>query len=235
MNVIRCPESPWELDSVVVAAETIELAGASVPISYSLMVVENQQIRDSHFIPIAWDRRLLAKWRGLNAAEVQAALQGADTLRQISSADLETGETPEVVYEYLQGIFAFAAEEDIIIVTHGENKGLASLLTAIERQLGTTLPPLDVVCTGILERARRAKVVQRDDESPSGFYRRIKNLRGEVPGVATCLREHKPTNEHSLSVFPFRSTDSLFPLFATHWIYQFHCDPHLESTPCREG
>ncbi len=226
MMKTKLSENHWASDRLVVAVETMQVAGETVPISYSQITVTDGKIENFMFLPIACKRYFMSKQQEFNRTDAMGALAGADSLRQLTLEDLKIGESPEVVYDLVKEILLVAAKHEMVVVSHGASRGLEVIVTATENQLRTDLPILNVVCTGVLERARRAEIVPRDDESPVEFYQRIQHAPGELPDVVTCYREQEMAGGIRLPVVP---SSRFFSVLVTDGIYRVHRSRHLKQ------
>jgi hypothetical protein len=99
---------------------------------------------------------------------------------------------------------------------HDPERDLPVLIRAAEVWTDIDLPPVSVVSTGVLERARRLGMRQESGESAAEFYRRMAVIKGVLPGLLDCYHEYEWPD--SL----IRPTDRLFGPLATHLVYQHH-------------
>jgi hypothetical protein len=216
MARIEYPRHPWRRNCLVVGVETIKVGGEHLPLSYSHQTVENLQATTMLFDQIAWATHFAGRGRPLNASEIQMAVDGARTNRQLTPFDLNDGRTPTEVFELIAIAVEVLAKSGDIIVTHNASDHLMPLLTAAETFLGRTFPPLNVVCTAGLERARFGQVWQRPGEPDAEYYKRISEVDGPLPELIDCYFSQEWTDGI------MRTTDRFFPVVATHVIYLHH-------------
>jgi hypothetical protein len=215
MSKIRHPSELWQRDTLVVAVETIALAGDRVPLSYSSITVENRQITTLLFYPIAWANHDRGPAGRPTQEELRRAVATAHTLRPLSPLDLREGDTPLSVFQLAEQVFRTVAKHDSLIVTHAPY-GLETLLKTVENWLGVDLPPLSVVDTAVLERARQGGLRQQPGESAGDCYQRIANVSGELPDLTRC------STEHAWPDAGLKPSDRGLAALATHAIYQSH-------------
>lgn len=225
MSTLKHSENPRQKDCLVVAVETIELAGKIVPISFAAQTVVNRRITTSLFFPIAWDHPDSAVANPPTREELQSALASAKTLRRLSVADLSEGMSPDKVFKIVAGVLRIMARNHSVLVIHGVQPGLEALLTSMESCLGESLPALSVVDTAVLERGRRAGKRPRPGESPGAYYRRMLALDGDLPDLQTCRLEQEFVLE---TILP---TDRLFPVMSTYLIYQHYLGIRVRKPP----
>jgi hypothetical protein len=216
MSTFKHPAHPWQRDSLVVAVETVVLCGARVPLSYSQVTVEDRQITTSLHYPIAWAKSGRGGAGRPTAEQLRLAVVTAHTLRTLTPRDLADGDTPWNVLSLLEKVLRIAARTDSLLVMHDPERDLPPLLEAVEAWLDVDLPPLSVVSTGVLERARHLGLSQEPGESAAAFYQRIASAPGDLPDLLSCHREQEWTDEI------IKATDRMFPAFATCMIYQHH-------------
>lgn len=207
------PSNPWQNNYIVFGVETIELAQETLPISYSHMTVEANEIAGTAFQQIAWGRHFAGS--SVARGELRQALPAANTLRQLTLQDLDAGSLPLEALTNCEKVLRLAAKNKTLIVTHDQS-GLSALLNAIESWLDRDLPPLTVVSTGVLERARLAKLVLKPTESPRDFYRRVANFPGDEPHLLGSF------TASGLNDGIMEPSHRMFPAFATHRLYQYH-------------
>jgi hypothetical protein len=207
--------SPWQRDCLVLAAETIELNGDRVPLSCSLLTVENRQITTLLFYPIAWAKARWGPEGRPTKEELRRAVATAHTLRPLSPSDLREGDTPMSVFQLVGKVLRTVAKHASLMVAH-DPPGLETLLKTVENRLGINLPPLSVVYTGVLERARQGGLRQQPGESAGDFYQRIANVSGELPDLARSFAEQAWPDAG------LKPSDRGFAALATLAIYQNH-------------
>ena len=213
MTAHKTPVDLWQVDYTVIAVETIELAQETLPISYSHMTVEQHEIAGTAFQQIAWGRHFVGSSQA--RSELRLALPKANTLRQLTLQDLDAGFLPLEVLASCEKVLRLVAKSKTLVVTHDQS-GLSALLNAVESWLDCDLPPLNVVSTGVLERARIANLVLKPTESPRDFYRRVANFPGDIPDL---LSSYTSTGLNDGILEP---SHRIFPGFATHRLYQHH-------------
>jgi hypothetical protein len=221
MANIHHAREPWQHNFIVVEAETIVFGGESVPLTITVTHVEGRRITNSTFIQVAWAIHFDAIGHKSTKEEVEQALATIRPPVRTSPATLRQGTRPYTAFEFAGKVFQAAAQSGGLIVTHDPGQGLTQIFAATEAFLDTDLPPVNVVSTAVLERARRAGQRPFSGESPAEFYRRIAEADGELPDLRDCCRD-----QGLWDGLP-RPKDHLFPASATFAIYQKHLDMHL--------
>lgn len=216
MKRTRLPEHPWQRDTLVLALETVELAGERVPLSCSLITVEDRRITTTLYHPVAWANQRRGSAGGLSGEEVRLAVATARTNRKLVPEDLREGDAPWAVFSLLEKVFRCVAKHDSLVVMHDPERDLPVLMNAVEAWMDIDLAPVSAVSTAVLERARRLGLRQALGEKPAAFYRRIAGVGGELPDLLSCYREQEWADG------TLGPTDRLFPAFATCLIYQHH-------------
>jgi hypothetical protein len=179
-------------------------------------LVENRELSTQMFAPIGWVNCRQARAAKLTEEEVRHAVATARTLRRLTPCDLKRGAPPSQVVEFVEEVIRLVAEHDHLIVTHDPDHGLGVLLRSIETWMGIDLLPVNVVCTGVLERARHLGLRQDSGESDADFYGRIAGVEGELPDLLSCYRDQECAD------LSLRTTHEMFPAIATYVIYQHH-------------
>jgi hypothetical protein len=220
--ILKNPTELWTRDCLVVAIETIELGGQILPLSYGQQTVKDRQITSSLFMQVAWAR--FYSGPAPTKADLQKAVATAQTLRRLEVSDLYEGEEPVSVFGLVEKILRTASKHRTLIVAHAVCPGLVALLDAVEQGRGVTLPTIDVVSTAVLERARQKGQPQGPHEKGCDFYRRIAAVGGELPDLTTCW------NELEWNDLPVTPADRLFPVLATHLVYQRHLQRRLPGS-----
>jgi hypothetical protein len=209
------PAELWQRDNLVVAVETIDLAGETVPLSFSQLTVEDRQITASFFHPVAWGKYPRGSGGQPCRGELVKALATAGADRRLTLAELDEGDMPLAVFGRAGQVLRCAAQQGSLVVTHSQDR-LRALLDAVEAWLDVDLPPVSVVSTAVLERARRLGASPERGEPDSSFYRRAAGLVGDLPGLTRCRAELQALG------LPPAPAGRMFPATMTHLIYQCH-------------
>lgn len=226
MTETKWPTHPWQRDCLVVAVQSIELGGERVPFSFELMTVEDRQITTLSSLAVAWARR--GRPGRPTDDELRQALATARALRPLSPEDLARGETPLSAFQLAGKVLRTAARHDSLLVTHDPD-GLRALLRSVEGWLDVDLPPLSVVHTAVLERARHRRLRQHPGESDGDFYARLEAADGELPNLCRSYAELEWPDGG------LRTTDRGFAALATHALYQSHFHGRLLGAAAGAG
>lgn len=225
MSRLKHPAHPWQRDCLVVAVDTIELNGERVPLSYSQLTVEDHRITTSLFHPIAWMCYRWGRDRKLTQEELSQAVASAHTYRKLVPEDLREGDAPWNVFSLIEKVFRCACRHDSLVVMHDPGRDLPVLMDAVEAWMDVDLPPVSVVSTGVLERARRLGLRQDHGETAAAFYRRMAGVDSPLPDLLPCLREQELVDPTP------GPDDRLFPVMATFAVYQQHFGARLLGAP----
>lgn len=228
MGKITTPVDPWQRDVIVVAIETVELSGVTVALSVGYVHVVDRQVGVPEFRQIDWTRRWDGHSRWLSDDDLRQALSRSNSLRGLTVGQLKHGERPYIVHELCDRIVRVAVGTGTLIVTHQVRPAFTALLDGIEGWLDLDLPPISVLSTGVLERARMGGHRHSPGETAGRFYRRMSALRKDEPDLRRC-QEELGLGEC------LDPNDELYGVMTTCSIYQAHMEGRLFQRPGRSA